>query len=130
MLYRVCWEIDVEADSPEEAAHQARAAQTRRGTTATVFDVYTRGRRTLPVRIDTNQTYDYKVEIEWNAPNPVINTSAFSRFYTVRAPTPAAARARALARAALDKTPWPPGFFASTPCHVTRIQRSPKGPES
>jgi hypothetical protein len=35
----VAWAIDVSADSPREAAQQARDAQTREGTTATVFEV-------------------------------------------------------------------------------------------
>ena len=37
--YRVIWEIDIEADSPEEAAEMARYYQTKPSTTATVFDV-------------------------------------------------------------------------------------------
>lgn len=37
--YRVKWEIDVDAETPEDAARQALAAQRRPGTTATVFDV-------------------------------------------------------------------------------------------
>lgn len=39
MLYRVSWEIDIEADSPLEAAQKARHYQTKPDTTATVFDV-------------------------------------------------------------------------------------------
>jgi hypothetical protein len=38
--YSVKWEIDVEANSPEEAARKARAHQTRRGTMATFFEVF------------------------------------------------------------------------------------------
>lgn len=37
--YRVVWEIDIEADTPEEAAEMARYYQTVPGTTAIVFDV-------------------------------------------------------------------------------------------
>jgi hypothetical protein len=37
--YRVLWEMDAYADTPLEAARQARAAQLRPGTSATVFDV-------------------------------------------------------------------------------------------
>jgi hypothetical protein len=37
--YRVAWAIDVDADSPREAAQAARDAQTRDATTATVFEV-------------------------------------------------------------------------------------------
>jgi len=39
MEYNVKWEIDVTADSAEAAAREARDAQLRRDTTATVFDV-------------------------------------------------------------------------------------------
>ena len=38
--YSVVWEIDIEADSPEEAAETARYYQTVSGTTATVFEVW------------------------------------------------------------------------------------------
>lgn len=37
--YRVTWEIDVEADSPREAAEKARAIQIRDGTMAVIFGV-------------------------------------------------------------------------------------------
>jgi hypothetical protein len=37
--YHIIWEIDLDADSPQAAARQAREHQTRPGTTATVFDV-------------------------------------------------------------------------------------------
>ncbi|MHB2008057.1 MAG: BsuBI/PstI family type II restriction endonuclease, partial [Acidobacteriaceae bacterium] len=37
--FSVVWEIDIEADSPEEAAETARYYQTVLGTTATVFEV-------------------------------------------------------------------------------------------
>jgi hypothetical protein len=42
MEYRVTWVMDVEANSPHDAAIKARAAQTRPGTTATVFEVVAR----------------------------------------------------------------------------------------
>lgn len=38
-LYCVRWEIDVQADSPREAAEQALEIQRRRDSTATVFEV-------------------------------------------------------------------------------------------
>lgn len=41
--YLVTWVIDIQADTPEEAARDARRAQTRRGTTAVVFDVTDKG---------------------------------------------------------------------------------------
>lgn len=37
--YLVLWTIDAEADTPRQAARQARAAQVRPGTLAVVFDV-------------------------------------------------------------------------------------------
>jgi hypothetical protein len=37
--YIVIWAIDTEASCPRAAAEEARDAQTREGTTATVFDV-------------------------------------------------------------------------------------------
>jgi hypothetical protein len=38
-LYRVCREIEVEAETPREAAERARFYQVKPGTTATVFAV-------------------------------------------------------------------------------------------
>ena len=38
--YLVRWEIDIVAESPQEAAEKARRCQTRAGTQATVFDVF------------------------------------------------------------------------------------------
>jgi hypothetical protein len=38
-LYRVRWEIEVEAETPLAAAEKARRYQTKPGTTATVFEV-------------------------------------------------------------------------------------------
>jgi hypothetical protein len=38
--FRVIWEIEIEADSPKEAAQQARAIQLTPGMSATVFDVW------------------------------------------------------------------------------------------
>ena len=40
MKYLVRWEIDSDAATPLEAAHEARAAQLQPNTSATVFDVY------------------------------------------------------------------------------------------
>jgi len=51
--YRVTWEIDVEASSPQEAARQARHHQTKPDTTATVFDVHREG--VEPVRVDLTE---------------------------------------------------------------------------
>lgn len=52
--YIVKWEIDIEADTPREAAQMARKIQLRPDSTATVFDVQksdTVGSRS-PTRID------------------------------------------------------------------------------
>lgn len=56
-LYRVCWEIEVEAETPQEAAEKARLYQTKPRTTATVFEVatvhpYAVNRYGRPVTID------------------------------------------------------------------------------
>jgi hypothetical protein len=40
MEFRVIWEIDIEADGPNEAAQQARAIQLTPGISATVFGVW------------------------------------------------------------------------------------------
>jgi hypothetical protein len=38
--FRVIWEIEIEADSPKEAAQEARMIQLTPGMSATVFDVW------------------------------------------------------------------------------------------
>jgi hypothetical protein len=38
--FRVIWEIEIEADSPKEAAQEARVIQLTPGMAATVFDVW------------------------------------------------------------------------------------------
>jgi hypothetical protein len=38
--FRVIWEIEIEADSPKEAAQEARVIQLTPGMSATVFDVW------------------------------------------------------------------------------------------
>ena len=40
MEFRVIWEIDIDADNPTAAAHEARALQLKSGTSATVFDIW------------------------------------------------------------------------------------------
>jgi hypothetical protein len=59
MEYRVRWVIEVDADSPHDAAVKARAAQIRPGTIATVFEV---------------QEYR-QVRAEWAAPIVTIDLS-------------------------------------------------------
>lgn len=39
-MYRVIWSIDIEADSPKDAAKEALAIQRGHGSTAVVFDVF------------------------------------------------------------------------------------------
>lgn len=48
-MKRVCWEIDVDARTPREAARKALAIQRDPQSIATVFDVQHRGRM---VRVD------------------------------------------------------------------------------
>jgi hypothetical protein len=62
-LYRVLWEIEVEAETPLEAAEKARHYQVKPGTTATVFEVaevhpYAVRRYGDPVVIDLTQDAD------------------------------------------------------------------------
>ena len=40
MEFRVIWEVEIEADSPKEAAQAARVIQLTPGMSATVFDVW------------------------------------------------------------------------------------------
>jgi hypothetical protein len=52
--FRVIWEIEIHAASPEEAAQEARAVQLRRDISATVFGVWEHARETMH-RIDVEQ---------------------------------------------------------------------------
>jgi hypothetical protein len=51
MDYFVSWEIEIKAETPLEAAKQARAAQTEVGNRSTVFQVYSKDVES-PVRVD------------------------------------------------------------------------------
>lgn len=51
MDYFVTWEIEVRAKNPVEAARAAREAQTRFGTTSTVFQVFEEGSADV-IRVD------------------------------------------------------------------------------
>ena len=51
-MIRVCWEIDVDARTPREAARKALAIQQDPESIATVFDVQHRGRM---VRVDLTE---------------------------------------------------------------------------
>lgn len=60
MEYRVTWTVDVDADTPLDAAVKARGMQTRPNTTATVFDVVAREHGEdagLPEEIDLSKDY-------------------------------------------------------------------------
>ena len=50
-LYHVVWEIDIYAQSPQDAAREARTIQQDKDAMATVFDVTEEGGG-KPVRID------------------------------------------------------------------------------
>ena len=54
--YRVKWEIEVFADSPEDAARWALATLRDLDSTATVFDVKRHRRRTVRVDLTLNKT--------------------------------------------------------------------------
>jgi hypothetical protein len=43
MEYRVIWEIDIHADSPQQAAERARAVQLDPDTPATIFSIFDYG---------------------------------------------------------------------------------------
>lgn len=51
--YRITWEIDLHANTPEEAARAARAIQLRADSMATVFEVT--GADGTPHRIDLDE---------------------------------------------------------------------------
>lgn len=53
--YLVTWEIDIDADSPEDAARLAFAHMQRPGTTANVFDVIEHDTNGEAVRVDLEE---------------------------------------------------------------------------
>lgn len=55
MTKRVVWEIDVEADTPEEAARQALAIQRDLQSTATVFDVTDAAGNTVQIDLEEEE---------------------------------------------------------------------------
>ncbi len=54
MQFRVIWEIEIHAASPEEAAQEARAVQLKRDISATVFGVWEHARERMH-RIDVER---------------------------------------------------------------------------
>lgn len=62
-LYLVSWQIEVEADSPREAAIKAQDAQQRVGTLATVFGVKNCTQKVPAVNIDLCDPPDRHIDI-------------------------------------------------------------------
>lgn len=64
--YLVTWTIDIDADSPQEAAQKARAVQLRRDSSATVFavlDKHGEGQKTTMVDLSPEEdSDDYDVD--------------------------------------------------------------------
>jgi hypothetical protein len=52
MQYRITWEIDVEADTPQDAARKALRIQRKRDSIATVFDVTDEAGRTSTIDLN------------------------------------------------------------------------------
>jgi hypothetical protein len=52
--YRVLWEIDISAETPEEAANKARKIQLNPESWATVFNVWCK-HSTRPVEVDLKE---------------------------------------------------------------------------
>jgi hypothetical protein len=67
MDYFVSWEIELAAGNPIEAARQARAAQVRYGTMATVFNVHSADAENV-VRVDLTAVAEETVQAS-EAPN-------------------------------------------------------------
>jgi hypothetical protein len=63
MEFRVVWEIDVDADSPEEAAERARVVQLNPDMPATLFDVWDHAKQRMH-RIDLAAPTDRLEEVE------------------------------------------------------------------
>ena len=57
-MYRVTWRIDIEADSPREAAERALAIQRKPESIATVFDVTDMEGHTVRVDLEES-THDH-----------------------------------------------------------------------
>jgi hypothetical protein len=68
MDYFVSWEIELAARSPIEAARQARSAQIKHGTMATVFDVYSADAENV-VRVDLTAVAETEMVREPEAQN-------------------------------------------------------------
>lgn len=75
--FRVVWEIDIEAERPEEAAETARDYQTALGTTATVFDVRDEAGRST--RIDLAESPADNVDVTIHRRPPVQRRARYVR---------------------------------------------------
>lgn len=77
--YLVRWEIDVDADSPLKAARKARQIQIRRGTQATVFDVFEAGRKSLGPVAQIDLTYPKESKFFEEAQKTLAPVTVFTR---------------------------------------------------
>jgi hypothetical protein len=65
MSYRVFWEIDIDADSPREAAEKALEIQRRPDSTTTAFSVRDEAGESMEVDLDApDGDYPAKIEIQ------------------------------------------------------------------
>jgi hypothetical protein len=79
MEFRVIWEIDIDAEGPKEAAHEARMIQLTPGMSATVFDVWAYGAGKMhridlveqPGRLDRNELFAVRAGLRLLQCNPV-----------------------------------------------------------
>jgi hypothetical protein len=76
--FRVIWEIEIEADSPKEAAQEARAIQLTPGMSATVFDAWAHVAGTMhridlieqPDRLDRDELFAVRAGLRLLQCNP------------------------------------------------------------
>jgi hypothetical protein len=76
--FRVIWEIEIEADSPKEAAQEARVIQLTPGMSATVFDVWAHVAGTMhridlivqPYRLDRDELFAVRAGLRLLQCNP------------------------------------------------------------
>ena len=59
--YRVKWEIDIEADSPEEAAKEALKIQRDPDSVATIFDVIDDNGVTIQIDLNPEWAWQYNI---------------------------------------------------------------------
>jgi hypothetical protein len=71
--YRVTWEIDIEADTPVEAAKIALSYQRDPESTSTVFEVFESDADSGPVKIDLTAIEEEEITALLEAVTPTIN---------------------------------------------------------